>query len=123
MDVIKDVLDNQLVDRQQRPMGRADGIIAELRGDRPPRLAYIEVGIPVLARRLHPKLERWAIAIQSRWGAKQQGSWRIPWARIADVGIDVDLDLDIEDTPALAYEKWLAERAIGRIPGAGDEQP
>lgn len=117
MDVIRDVLDNQLVDRHQRKMGRADGIIVELRQNQPPRLAYIEVGFPVLARRLHPRLEHWVAAIQGQWGAKHRQSFRIPWSKILDVGIDVDVDLDAEDTPALGYENWLREHVVERIPG------
>lgn len=58
MDIIRDVLDNQLVDRHQRKMGRVDGIVVELQEGQPPRLAYLEVGFPVLARRIHPHLER-----------------------------------------------------------------
>jgi hypothetical protein len=122
LDVIRDVLDNQLVDRHQRKMGRVDGIVAELRDGAPPRLAFLEVGLPVLARRLHPRLEPWIVAIQSRWGAKQRSPFRVPWSKILDVGIDVDVDLDADKTPAIAYEKWLEEYAIGRIPGVGNEQ-
>jgi hypothetical protein len=121
MDIIRDVLDNQLVDRHQRKMGRVDGIIAELRDGQPPRLAYLEAGFPVVARRIHPRLERWVVAIQSRWGAKHRTALRIPWSKVLDVGIDVDVDLDAEDTTALAYEKWLEDHVIGRIPGAGHE--
>lgn len=44
MDVIRDVLDNQLVDSNQRKIGKVDGIVVELREEKPPRLAYIEVG-------------------------------------------------------------------------------
>ncbi len=121
MDIIRDVLDNQLVDRNQRKMGRVDGIVVELREGQPPRLAYLEVGFPVLARRLHLRLERWAVAIQSRWGAKQRSPLRIPWSKVLDVGIDVDVDLDAEETTAIAYEKWLEDYVIGRIPGAGNE--
>lgn len=118
MDVFRDILDNQLVDRQQQKMGRVDGIVAELREDQPPRLAYLEVGMPVLARRLHPRLESWVAAIQGRWGAKQRHPFRIPFSQVLDVGIDVDVDLDAADTPAIAYEQWLQDHVIGRIPGA-----
>lgn len=121
MDIIRDVLDNQLVDRHQRKMGRVDGIIAELREGQPPRLVSLEIGFPTLARRLHPKLEKWIIALQSRWGGKQKTSFQIPWSKILDVGIDVDVDLNAGDTPALAYEKWLKDYAIGRIPGSGND--
>lgn len=117
MDLIRDVLDNQLVDRHQRKMGRVDGIVVELRQNQPPRLAYIEVGVPVLARRLHPRLERWATAIQGKWGAKQREPFRIPWSKVVDVGIDVDLDLEAAETPALSYENWIREHIVERIPG------
>lgn len=117
MDVIRDVLDNQIVDRNQRKMGKVDGIIVELQDGQPPRLAYIETGATTLARRLHPRLERWVAVVQSKWGAKRTEPLRIPWAKVRDVGIDVEVDLDAEQTPALAYEKWLRDRVTKRIPG------
>ncbi len=116
MDIIRDVLDNQLVDRNNCKMGRVDGIVMELRDNKPPRLAYIEVGVPTLARRLHPRLERWVAALLGKWGAHNQ-SFRIPFSKVRDVGIDVNVDLDAEATPVLAYEKWLREHFIERIGG------
>ncbi|BAY44434.1 hypothetical protein SAMD00079811_20340 [Scytonema sp. HK-05] len=117
MDVIRDVLDNQLVDRNNCKMGRVDGIVMELPEGQPPRLAYIEVGVPTLARRLHPRLEGWVAALASKWGAKHSESFRIPFSKVRDVGIDVNVDLDAEATPVLANEKWLREHIIERIPG------
>jgi hypothetical protein len=35
MDVIRDVLDNQIVDRNQRKMGKVDGIVIECRDGEP----------------------------------------------------------------------------------------
>lgn len=119
MDVIRDVLDNQLVDRNQRKMGKVDGIVVELRDDgQPPRLAYIEVGMPTLARRLHPRLQRWIAALERKWGAKHSEPFRIPWSKVRDVGIDVEVDVEAEATPALAYEQWVREHIIRKIPGA-----
>ncbi|WP_013320690.1 hypothetical protein [Gloeothece verrucosa] len=117
MDLFRDVLDNQLVDCNQRKMGRVDGIVAEYPDNQPPRLAYIEVGLPVVARRLHPGLARWLLNIQSRWGAKQREPFRIPWSKVVDVGIDVDVDLDAEETAALVYEQWLRDHVVKKIPG------
>ncbi|MEH2283315.1 MAG: hypothetical protein V7K90_18615 [Nostoc sp.] len=126
MDVIRDVLDNQLVDRNQRKMGKVDGIVMELRDAfggqslrEPPRLAYIEVGVTTLAKRLNPRLAGLIAAIASKWGAKQTEPFRIPWSKVRDVGIDVEVDIEAEATPALAYEKWLRDRIIARIPGGG----
>jgi sporulation protein YlmC with PRC-barrel domain len=118
MDIIRDVLDNQLVDRNQRNMGKVDGIIMELRDPEPPRLAYIEVGVTTLARRINPRLAGWVAAIARTWGAKQSEPFRIPWSKVRDVGIDVEVDVEAQETPALAYEKWLSDRIITRIPGA-----
>src|ERR687886_565128 len=56
MDVIRDVLDKQLIDRNNQKMGKVDGIVMVLREGERPRIAYIEVGAVALARRLHPRL-------------------------------------------------------------------
>jgi sporulation protein YlmC with PRC-barrel domain len=117
MDVIRDVLDNQVVDRNQHKMGKVDGIIVELREGQPPRLAYLEIGVATLAHRFHPRLASWVMAIESKWGAKKSKPFRIPWSKVLDVGIDVDVDVEAEQTPALAYELWLREHVIKRIPG------
>ena len=117
MDIIRDVLDNQIVDRNQRKMGKVDGIIIELSDGQPPRLAYLETGATTLAHRLHPRLAYWVAAIEGKWGAKNSQPYRIPWSKIRDVGIDVEVDVEAEQTSALAYEQWLREQVIKRIPG------
>jgi hypothetical protein len=98
--MIRDVLDKQLVDRQQRKMGKVDGIVVELRDGKPPRLA------------------QWLAALARRWGIGRGEPFRIPWSQVRDIGIDVEVDLDVEQTPVLAWERWLSKHVIGRIPGA-----
>ncbi len=119
MHLIRDVLDNQLIDRKKRKMGKADGIVIVLRAGKPPRLAYIEVGMSTLAHRLHGRLGRWAEAAGRRWGVRRGKPYRIPWSKVRRVGIDVQLDLDASETPIYDWEKWLNRRIIGRIPGSG----
>ena len=116
MDVIRDVLDNQLVDRDDYKIGKVDGIVIEVREGKPPRLAYIETGATTLARRLHPRLHQWIAALERKWG-KKEGADRIPWSQAIEFGITVKIDVDACQTPALAYENWLREHVIGRIPG------
>ena len=41
----------------------------------------------------------------------------IEWNKVHDVGTDVAVDLDAENTPALSYEHWLRQHLISRIPG------
>lgn len=117
MDVIRDILDNQIVDRNQRKMGKVDGITIEIRDGHPPRLAYIETGATTLARRLHPRLQKWVAALEQKLGIKSSEPFRIPFSQVRDIGIDVDVDLEAEETSALAYEIWLREHLIKRIPG------
>lgn len=116
MHLIRDVLDNQLVDRNQRKMGKVDGIVIELRPGQPPRLAYLETGATALARRLHPRLYQWIFALERRWG-KCELPYRISWAKVRDTGIDVEIDVEAEQTPALDYERWLRNHVIKHIPG------
>ena len=116
LDLIKDVLDNQLVDLHGRRMGKADGIIIELRKDKPPQLAYIEVGGPTLAARLHPRLGKWARGLAKRFGPGAE-TYRIPWSKLKSVGIDIVVLVDAEKTPVLAFEQWLREHVVSRIPG------
>ena len=52
MDLIRDCLDKQIEDRAKRRMGRMDGIILELDSDRPPRVAYAELGVTTLMNRI-----------------------------------------------------------------------
>lgn len=117
--VIRDVLDDQVVDRKKRKIGKVDGVIMILRKDKPPRLAYVEMGMSTLARRLHPRLGRWAEALGRRWGVRKGKPFRVPWSKVRPHGIDVNVDLDAEETPVLDWEKWLDKHIIERIPGAG----
>ena len=110
MDLIREVLDNQLVDRNQRRLGKIDGIVAEFREGRPPLLKCIETGWAAKARRIHPRLGEW----MRRRGAT---SYRIDWKAIRDVGVDVEVALEAKETPLLRMEKRL-RRLLTRIPGS-----
>jgi hypothetical protein len=117
MNVVQKVLDNQILDRHEQKMGKVDGIVLELAEGQPPRLAHIEIGATTLARRIHPRLERLVDRVQRKWGSKNSQPFRIPWSQIRDTSINVILDLEAEQTPALAYELWLREHVVKRIPG------
>ena len=117
MDLVRDLLDNRLVDRRARLMGRADGVILELRAGAAPRVTAVESGLTTLARRLHPRLVRWALRLERALGVPGGGAFRIPSERIVDIGIDVKLDVDADETTAYAWENWLRDHVIRHIPG------
>jgi hypothetical protein len=117
MDLIKDVLDNQLVDRKDRKLGKVDGIVVELRDGLPPRLLRIEVGPSTVARRIHPRFGASVAARLRRWNTIRSEPSSIPWGAIQEIGINVKLDRDGAMTTTLAWEKWLSDHIIRRIPG------
>ena len=119
MDLIREVLDNQVVDRWGSKMGKVDGLTAELREGQPPRLAYVEMGAPVLMRRLSRRLADRLVRWRHKRGVRPSGPYRIAWRDVRNVGITVQVEADADSTPMMDWELWLRRRVIGRIPGSG----
>jgi hypothetical protein len=116
MDLVREVLDMPLVDADGRPIGRVDGIVASVSGGGPLRLEAVEMGATTLARRLHPRLARWARALARRASPGRGRVVRIPFAHIEISGQRLRVTQPLE-WPALAWEHWLRRNVIERIPG------
>ena len=120
MDLVRDVLDAQLVDQNGRNIGRVDGIVLELRGHRPPRFAAMEIGALTLARRIHPRLARWLRAIVLKVSPVPMKPIRVPPRAIRDIGVDIGLDVDAAlEAKLRRVERWLSRHVISRLPGGG----
>lgn len=119
MDIVRDVLDSQLIDSRGRPLGKVDGIAVEIEDGQPPRLLYLEVSGITLARRVHPRLGEWAARAARRWSPSGGRPLRIPWSRVQKVGrSSIQVRADADASPGMAWERWLLAKVIGRIPGA-----
>ena len=117
MDLIRDVLDQLVVDRNGRIMGRVDGILLEeSRGA--PRCAAILIGPAALGDRLHPVLGRWVRSVERWFGLDDDRPVRIPFSDIDRIDERVHVTLAIGDTAVSAVERRL-RRWIRRLPGAG----
>ena len=116
MDIGREVLDQQLVDRTGVNMGKVDGVVLELREDLPPRVAAVLTGGHLLARRLHPRLESWMRRLTRGWGPGSHDPIRINWSQVKKIGVDVKVDF--EAARAIPWEHWIRDRITGRIPGA-----
>lgn len=116
--LFRDLLDKQLVDREERPLGKADGVVFEIRADAPPRLVGIEVGAAAMLARVHPRLADASASLARRLGVGSGEPLRIPPEALVRFGNDVKVDLDAPKTGAYAWERWLRRVFIGRIPGA-----
>jgi sporulation protein YlmC with PRC-barrel domain len=97
MELARDLLDKQVVDREETKMGRVDGL--------------------VLGRRLHPRIERWVDALRRRIGVQKTGRFRVPWSAVQEItSYHVKLDLDALKTPMFAWEQWLRDHVIDHLP-------
>jgi hypothetical protein len=109
MRLTADVLDQQVIDCCQRKAGKVDGIAIEVFNGAPPRVAYIEIGSNVLARRVSKRLERFVRKLHAK-------SFRVPWSAIAKVDVSVTLNVDAANSPLYDVEKWLRTHIVEKIP-------
>ena len=127
LELARDVLDTQVVDRDEAKMGRVDGLVLELREGRPPRIDHIEMGAVVLARRLSPRLERWVDGWRRRFGVRKVARYQASWSDVLELtSYHLKLDVAALDTPTFDWERWLRDHVIEHIPrplkGNGDEE-
>jgi hypothetical protein len=117
MDLIRDVLDTRVVDRQGQVMGRVDNVVLEIRAGAPPRVTALELGPAVLAYRIRPILGRWMAALLHGFGLGQGHPLRIRCGDILEIDRQITVDLALGDTTAAMVERRL--RAwVRTIPGS-----
>lgn len=111
MDLIRDVLDKQLIDRTNAKIGKVDGLVAAI-GDGQPRVVAIEVGASTLARR-----SGFAHVMLRIFGAHDREAFRIPWSKVKDIGVDIEVDFAMEETAMNEWREWLRQKVLRHIPG------
>jgi hypothetical protein len=117
VDVVRDVLDTAVVDRNGREMGRVDGIVLALRDGQPPRLDAILIGPIALGERLHPAVSRLAKAFERWLGLGAGRPVRVDFGDIESFEHKVRIRLAIGETAADAVEQRL--RAwVTKLPGS-----
>ena len=117
MNLIRDVLDKQLVDKQEGKLGRVDGIIVEIENGKQPEITSIELGFVTQCYRIHARLGRWVERWERPWVVREP-RYRIAWHKITPGHNDVKADVNPKSFSALAFERWLRKQVIERIPGA-----
>ena len=115
--LVRDILDKRLLDKDNHPMGRVDGLVIEVPQGRQPRMVRLEIGGEILAARAG----RWLVG-PTRWlresfGPKRSPRVKIEWKHVKRMGRDIHLEVAADDTEALAWEHWMADHVIARIPG------
>ena len=117
MNIVRDVLDKKILDCEETEVGRVDGVLFEFSEGSQPRMVRLEIGGEILAARVAGWLvpiTRW---LRTAWGPKREAIVAIDWAHVSRLDKDVHLDIRAGETQALAWERWLSENIIQRIPG------
>src|SRR3989442_1044152 len=96
VELVRELLDNQIQDRQGAKLGKVDGVVLELREGRPPRVIALHTGAVVVVRRLDVRLARWLARAARKWPVAIRVT-RIPWGRAATLGREVRRTADAED--------------------------
>lgn len=117
MNLVRDLLDTLVVDRHGREIGRVDGVVVEIRGNAPPRVAGIEIGPAALAYRVRPLLGRWMRGLEHALGIDAGRPLRIPFGDILDTRDRIKVDRAAGETAALVVEHW-SRRWISTLPGS-----
>ena len=122
IDLVRDLLDKQIIDADGTRMGRVDGVVIAIDGDVQPRIDHLELGFSVLARRLHPRLEQWLQSLRARWSVRRSARQVIPWSKVTELNPHhLQLDIEAFSTPAFDWER-AARKLVSRIPGSGDDE-
>jgi hypothetical protein len=115
--VFRDVLDKQLIDRSDEPMGRVDSVMMELRDGEPPRLTEFHLGFVPLARRFGRRAESLMRWVHRRWSVRRSADFSIPCSEILDINRHhIKVNLDARPSVALDWERWMRRNIIDRLP-------
>lgn len=117
MDVFRDILDKQLLDRKGIKMGKVDGLVMTMSPRARPRIAFIEMGSITLARRLGPRTARLVARLGALFGGDPTPQpFRVASDKIRNIGVDIELTIDIESTPLNIWHERLRRHILNRMP-------
>lgn len=121
MDLVRDVLDKRIRDRDGNIVGRVDGLVLRIDGKGQPRVTDLSVGGPAVFARLGGWAVSLARLLSRTWGPRRRSPVLIPWAHIDHFGRDVKLTISCDGTLLMAWEDWIRKHIITKIPGSGSK--
>jgi hypothetical protein len=116
MQLVRDLLDKAIADRNGRDMGRVDRIVVERRAGSPPRVVAIEVGPSALAERLSHTLGRWVTGLLHGLDLADGQPTRIHVTQILGITEKVKVDCAFGETAAAGAERAL-HGFVSSLPG------
>lgn len=118
------LLDQQLVDTENRPVGRVDDVLLDVPdGGGPPEVTGVLTGAQALGERLGGVTGRVMASVASRLrsGQRTDEPVTIPSHLVTLDANLVTLTVPVRELPEIiGLERWLARHVIEGLPGAGD---
>ncbi|HWC33081.1 MAG TPA: hypothetical protein VG709_08140 [Actinomycetota bacterium] len=112
-----DLLDRQVLDADDEPVGKVDDVELDWDGPRL-RVHALLVGPHALGRRMGGRIGRWLTGAANRLSGTNEPV-RIPLKAVAEIGVLIKLNVRAQDVERIhGVEHWLRDRLIGRIPGS-----
>jgi sporulation protein YlmC with PRC-barrel domain len=119
LDAGLDLLDRQILDREDMQVGKVDDVEFEIDADGKPVLTALLLGPMAWGPRLGGRLGTWVVAVARRLRPETDpGPVRIEARFIRRLGTTVDLTISAEESGAQRLEHWLRTKLVERIPGA-----
>jgi hypothetical protein len=119
--VVLDLLDHQIIDDEQQPVGKVDDVDFAADGVGAPRLSALLSGAHALGERIGGLVGRtMASAARRMLTETRDGARAVPWSDVTELGYVIKLRAGIAELnlePAL--EVWLRDNVIGPLPGSG----
>jgi sporulation protein YlmC with PRC-barrel domain len=107
MDLVRDLLDKEVIDRNGRELGRVDRIVVRIRDGAPPAVVALEIGPSALARRLGATLGQWMEALEHAFAVDQGRPVRMPISQVLDLNDHVKVDVAAGETAIATIERKL----------------
>jgi hypothetical protein len=116
VDLVRDIEDKLVLDRDGREIGRVDRVLLEMRADGP-HVVALEIGPAVLATRLSARLGRSVAGLEYALGCGDDRPLQVPIQDILATHPHIRIDRAFVDTPAARVEATLRSW-LPRLPGA-----
>ncbi len=123
LQLVHDVLDACLCDRNGRKIGRVDALTLTLTEGKPLRVSTILIGGQVRAARVG----NWMVGLRGAISAmlhrdRDFGVSRVPFSAVRGIADTIELDVDGATLPSSHLERWLGDHIIAHIPGSQGEK-
>jgi sporulation protein YlmC with PRC-barrel domain len=118
MEIGLNLLDRQIVDAEEQPVGKVDDVELHIGEDGGPVVTALLVGQEALGRRIGGALGTALAGLARRMRIGGEEPIRIPYELVRDIDSAITLSVRKDAMPEPPLETFLRDHLISHIPGA-----